>query len=70
MLIKGLVTSTGSFQYFLRGYLDPAPDGRVDGLRYQNNPFCNCSIQLIEMSQFLWSPIEDEVIMICSTTNN
>jgi hypothetical protein len=69
MLIKGLVTSTASFQYFLRGYLDPAPDSRVDGLRYQNNAFRNCSIQLIEMSQFLWSPIEDQASTVCYRPN-
>jgi hypothetical protein len=28
---------------------------------YANNAIRDCSVQMIEMSQFLWSPVEDQV---------
>ena len=44
------------------GYLDPNADSRVDGLQYEGNIIGNCSVQLIEFKQFLWAPVDDQVI--------
>lgn len=39
---------------------DPSSDSSNNGLNY-NNPFTGCSVQLIEVAQYLWSPVTDQV---------
>jgi hypothetical protein len=59
--LKGLSTNQSVFQYTLRGYLDPNADALVDGMQYEGNDIGNCSVQLLQISQFLWAPVNDQV---------
>jgi len=58
-MTAALQTTTSLFQYTLRGYYDPSSP--VDGMLYENTALTNCSVQLIELSQYLYSPAEDQV---------
>lgn len=57
----GVATLNSSFQYTLHGYYDPSIDSSENGLNYHNNPFSHCSVQLIEVAQYLWNPVTDQV---------
>ena len=61
LTFEALATSHEFFQYTLRGYLDASPDSPIDGMRYADSPLGNCSVQLLEVSQYLWSPVVDQV---------
>lgn len=64
---QALQTTRSLYQYTLRGYYDPSSP--VDGLLYENTALGNCSVQLIELKQYLWSPAEDQVTCTVSQTN-
>ena len=57
----GIQTTISMFQYILRAYWDDNEDSLVDGMLYKNYSLVNCSVQLLELSQFLWSPVSDQV---------
>ena len=59
--MTGLATSNHAYEYTLRGYYDGRNDTPIDGMLYENYAIMNCSVQLIELRQVLWSPAVDTV---------
>ena len=53
--------NTGLFPYTLRGFTDSRKIVHTQGMTYANNPINNCSVQILQLSQFLWHPVGDDV---------
>ena len=62
---KGLFTAqTGRYPYTLRSFRDTRKDIHASGMVYANNFISNCSVQRMQISQFLWQLVGDHVSVL------
>ena len=62
-LIKAFHSSRRVYSGYLSSFIDETSGGRIDRLNYTNSPFRHCFIELLEVTQPLWNPSQDQVNM-------
>ena len=61
----GLATTNNAFMYSLMAYYDGSKDAPIDGMKYEDYTFNDCSVQRMELHQPLWNPAVDQVDRLC-----
>jgi hypothetical protein len=61
-LIKALDTNTRYYSgYTLQGFWDTSSNAEVNGFSYSNNPLSNCTVGTLQMTQSIYTTVQDQV---------
>lgn len=61
-LIQALDTTTRYYTgYTLQSFLDTSSEAEINGLTYSNNPISNCTVATMQMTQSLYTTVQDQV---------